>query len=365
MIHRDGTMTISSYNKFDFLYRIFCIGFALVVIASIIHRYCLNNLASTSDTINYFESEKDLQPAFSVCVVDPKLDIKIKAIDPNYNSSTYIRLWRGEIENEKLRSFNFDAINFHWSDYFYKAPQARLEANDGTFLGYDNYSMNWRYYTSFIGLQSYKRYLTYCIAVEPLSRNVSTIKLYLNQTIFENGLRPHSSHKLRVYMHYPGQIFRSYSTAKTAWKKLNNDTRYHMKFRVQQVQVLHRYQKRNNRCLEDWKNYDKFVLDLQLKAAGCRAPYQISSNLIYPICSEKGKMKETVIHPSNIMMKQFLHPCRSMEQAYYKYTESYSDSDSTIPKGGFRISFYFNTQYKETMQYQQINGQVSFRPNTS
>ena len=73
---------MSSYNKFDFLYRIFCIGFALVVISSILYRYCLNNLASTSDTKNYFESKKDLQPAFSVCVVDPELDIKIKAIDP-------------------------------------------------------------------------------------------------------------------------------------------------------------------------------------------------------------------------------------------------------------------------------------------
>ena len=352
-----------TYNTCYICYRTLCILFICILILSILYQFCLNNLASSSDMKNYFESDQDIQPAFSVCVVDPELDKKIKAIDDSYNRSTYIKFLQGKIDDDTLSNLDFESIKFDWSKYFYQSPTARLESNNGTFLGYDNSSVNWKYYTSFIGLQSYKRYLTYCLAVEPLSKNVSTIKLYLNTSIFENGLRPDSSHKLRVFMHYPGQIFRSYSTAKTTWKKVTNETIYHMKFRAQYVQVLHRYQKRNHRCLEDWKNYDKFVVDSVIETAGCRAPYQYSSRGNYSVCSEKGNMEQTVIHPSEIMMKQFPNPCRSLEQAYYKYAES--DSDTAIPKGGFRISFYFNTQFKETVQYQQINAQVSLQRNMS
>ena len=351
-------MKAFTYDRFNILYRAFCVLFSFIIILLWLYRYSLQNIASTSDMKNYYESEHGVQPSFSVCVVDPELDIKIRLFNPNYNTSTYIQFLQGKLEDERLRNLDFDSIRFNWSEYFYKPPEARLESDNGTFLGYGTAAMNWRYYTSFVGLQSYKRYLTYCLAVEPLSKNVSAIKLFLNRSIFENGIRPHSNHKLRVFMHYPGQILRSYATVKTSWKKLSNETRYHMKFRVQHVQVLHRYHKRNHKCLEDWRNYDTFVVDSQIMAAGCRSPYQWSSRMNHSVCSKMEKMKETVIHPSDIMMKQYQHPCRSLEQGYYKYTES-DTSDDSIPKGGFRISFYFNTQFKETIQYQQINVQVT------
>ena len=209
------------------------------------------------------------------------------------------------------------------------------------------------YYTSFIGLQSNNKYLTDCIALEPLSRDVSSIKMLFNLSIFDQGIR--KQYQFRVFLHYPGQLIRSYSTLKHKWDLHDNMTTYIMTFRISNVQVLERIPTRHQSCIEDWKNFDHTAFKTQLSKIGCQSPYHHIYDLNYPICSEKEKMKQSLLFPSNRIMRKFSHPCRSIDSIQYTYSEVISNK---LPKGFTQMNFHFTTQYKETKQHFQINFEV-------
>ena len=127
-----------------------------------------------------------------------------------------------------------------------------------------------------------------------------------------------------------------------------------MKFRVMDVQVFQRQDYASRRCMTDWRNYDKVVLETHLSNLGCRSPYHVAESN-YSVCSNKEKMKQSLIYPSDILMKKFCHPCRSLEKVSYIYEEA---TIKDIPNGTFEMKFFFNSRYKETVQYPQINAEV-------
>ena len=120
------------------------------------------------------------------------------------------------------------------------------------------------------------------------------------------------------------------------------------------VQVFQRQDYASRHCMTDWRNYDKVVLETYLSQVGCRSPYHVTESN-YSVCSNKEKMKQSLIWPSDIAMKKFPIPCRSLEKVYSRYDESTID---TIPNGTFEMKFYFNRRYTETVQYPQINAEV-------
>ena len=239
MVKRRSYVHSKSYftpEKIIELYNILCAIATVCIVLRWIYQYSLQNLSSSIDIKNFFESEKDVQPAFSVCVIDPELDMKLRRF--GYNESIYMKFLQGKVINENLRKLDFKNVRFNWSDYFYKQPYASLVSDDGENLGNSRMSEKWHYYTSFIGLQSNNKYLTDCIALEPLSRDVSSIKMLFNLSIFDQGIR--RQYQFRVFLHYPGQLLRSYSTLKHKWDLTNDTTTYIMTFRISYVQVLER-----------------------------------------------------------------------------------------------------------------------------
>ena len=130
-----------------------------------------------------------------------------------------------------LRAFGF--AHFKLEMFWYKPPYASLVSDDGEKLGDSHMSEKWRYYTSFIGLQSNNKYLTDCIALEPLSRDVSSIKMPFNMSIFDQGIR--SQYKFRVFLHYPGQLIRSHQS-----------------------------------CIEDWRNFDQIAFKTKMSKIKCQ-----------------------------------------------------------------------------------------------
>ena len=349
-------LNFCSGNKYVFVYNLLCYLVTFCVITWWIYKFSLQNLSSSIDVKNFFESDVSVQPALSVCVIDPKLDEKVKSVsNSEHNKSTYIRFLRGKEYYENLAHLDFSQIRFNWSNYFYIPPFASLVADNGSYLGRAPVSEYWKYSTSFIGLQSNNRYLTDCISLEPLKKETESIRLWLNSSIFYNGVRPRK-HKFRVFLHYPGQIIRSFSTLKSIWNYADKSSAYHMRFRVMSAQVLHRYPTRHQTCIGDWRNYDKIAFQKHLKKLDCQSPYQYIYGVNYSICSTKEKIRKTLIYPSNRVMKKFDRPCRSLESVHYKYSET---KMNTLPYGVLQISFYFSHQYKEIVQYLQTDIWVS------
>jgi hypothetical protein len=195
-------MVIGTYDQVNVLFSTLCFFLAISVVVSWLHKYSLHKLASGIDVKSYFDTKLDVHPAFSICVTDPQLNEKVKKLALSYNKSTYIQFLRGDMYDEELKKLEFEQISFNWSQYFHQTPVAYIVANNGTKIG--NLPMTskyWKYYTSYIGIQSQNRYLTSCLAVEPLTNEVHSIKITLNRSIFE-GKKRHN-YRFRVLLHLP------------------------------------------------------------------------------------------------------------------------------------------------------------------
>ena len=279
---------------------------------------------------------------------------KIVHFSSEFNESIYINFLRGNVYYEELRQLDFEKIKFNWSEYLHETPKATLVSNNGTEIRLNPMGKYWKYYTSYIGLQSHQRYLTYCLAFEPLRNEVYSITVRLNKTVFRSGKRP--NYKFRVYLHYPNQIIRSYQNVKYLWDNVSNEINQ-MVFTVRDLEVLQRFESKQSTCIKDWRNYDKTILEKHLGNVGCRRPYQ-ESKTIKQICSNANAMSKCGLYPSNIVMKMFNEPCRTLEKADYKFLDSKTTSRN-IPKDAFDIKFYFNNRYKEIVQYEQIDLEVT------
>ena len=342
------------------LFKIACLAFTIYIVYGWIHRYSLHKLSSVIDVKNFFETENDVSPVFSICVTDPKLDEKIKALSPEFNESSYIKFLQGNLYSEQLKQLNFDQVKFNWSEYLHDPPKAHIVSPNGKSKGFYNsntgkYS---KYYTSYIGLQSRERFLTYCLAFEPLSPDVHAIIVRLNKTIFKDGKIP--DFKFRIFHHYPNQIIRSYQSVKYTWDDLDKKIDI-ITFTARDIEVLHRVENKRSSCIKDWKNYDKVVTQQHLRKIGCRRPYQ-ECNEVKNICPNKKAMSESLLYPSNIVMKQFNPPCRSLEKANYIFLGNKTFKNN-LPENVFEIKFFFDYRYKEILQYEQIDLEVSWISN--
>ena len=129
----------------------------------------------------------------------------------------------------------------------------------------------------------------------------------------------------------------------------------YMTFRIKDVQVLQRFPTRRQPCIRDWKNYDRLAFRTILKNVGCQSPYQYIYGSNYSICSTKEKIQQTLVYPSNRQMRRFHNPCKSLYKVQYQLTEWMS---TKLPKEVLGITFHFTNEYKETIQYVQIDAGV-------
>ena len=127
-----------------------------------------------------------------------------------------------------------------------------------------------------------------------------------------------------------------------------------MNFFIKDIEVLQRNEDLTT-CFNDWRYYDEKLLEGHLESVGCRSPYHILFPTNKSICTTKEKIKESLLYPNRYTMRKFDTPCRSLEKAEYKYFEN--EMESKIG-GLFRMQFRFKTNYKEIVQYEQIDVKV-------
>ena len=125
-------------HRINAAFRIACLAFTIYIVYGWIHRYSLHKLSSVIDVKGFFETDKDVSPAFSICVTDPKLNEKIKTLSPEFNESSYIKFLQGNLYSEQLKQLNFDQVKFNWSEYLHDPPKAHIVSPNGKSKGFYN-----------------------------------------------------------------------------------------------------------------------------------------------------------------------------------------------------------------------------------
>ena len=155
-----------------------------------------------------------------------------------------------------------------------------------------------------------------------------------------------------VILHLPNQLSLAWSSYKNSWPKRNEKKEYYMAFRLQQIDILKRRNKRKDPCLSDDLNFDQLILDHYIDKVGCKAPYQ-RTNKSSEICESKEKIAEA---NSNLIGREKpMKPCTSASTMIFSYDE---DEYKSKRSDWFHVILLYPNQYREIRMVQAIDLQT-------
>ena len=102
-----------------------------------------------------------------------------------------------------------------------------------------------------------------CFALHPKFANIRSVNMVFNSSFYPNGIRPSSTLELStvVAFHLPGQSLTMPDRMKYTWPIRSQKNFYRMNFKLQQIEILKRRNKRNDPCITDDYNFDQVFLD--------------------------------------------------------------------------------------------------------
>ena len=95
-----------------------------------------------------------------------------------------------------------------------------------------------------------------------------------------------------------------------------------MLFRIENIDVITRRNKKDDSCINDWKYYDYHFIRNWMKNVGCQPThwkFQEKNGL--PVCTNTSQMKQFSNQPSNSDVESFSPPCKVIERLHYSYKE--------------------------------------------
>ena len=286
-----------------------------------LHQYLLDEDVSRIDFALLNENEHNIYPTISFCIDKPFLEEDLKVYGINVSSYTDFLL--GNVWDDKIAKIDYSKITIKlenhifaisgltnsWKSYhFYPSKQSSRGNWQPTF-----YEINIAYVTMVYKCLSFE------VPYIP-KETIRTLSVYMNSSIFPNGIRPTRPYTLCVYYHYPHQSLRT--TTKTC-NLVQNDTRldnYSMFFRVQMVVALRQRNKRSHRCVEDRKNDDNYILSSIVKDIGCK-PLHWKIDTSFPNCSRKEIMKMIGEYTPHYYTNYPNPPCQRIKKILANYEE--------------------------------------------
>ena len=274
-------------------------------------RYCKNEDVTLVQISKYHSSEDMIYPSISICIMPPFLENKFdKYKEDGINVSSYTQFLQGDYWDERMLSIDYDNVTVSFVDNF---------LHSSCMTQNENICVNWNpiFYVSF---RSSNRK---CITIDaPYTEKelLSYFGLTISNDIFPNGARS-PENLIRTYLHFPGQRFAGYYTAKAEWESRDNKTKsYDMYFYVKNVNVISRRNKPQEPCVENWRNFDDYVMNHMMLQTNCR-PVHWNSTLDLPICSNATQMKVFARQPTIGMIESLNPPCKSIDRLDYSYLE--------------------------------------------
>ena len=111
------------------------------------------------------------------------------------------------------------------------------------------------------------------------------------------------------------------------------------------MEALHRRNKRNYPCDEDWKIHDQHVIQKIISTAGCRPPHWKSKENVR-LCSTQQEMQKVLPPLEKHQLLDYVRPCRSISNLPFTY-EEINDDEKHDP-AYFRVTMTTaDTTFKE------------------
>ena len=335
--------SINSRKSIQYFFQLVCIVAAVSTTCWCVYIYSQDHDVCLVDFKQYNEEKEYIYPSFSLIFVNPFIEEKLKEYGEGINTTTYSRFLEGDYWDERMLNISYDDVTIDMDKYFlgYDIRLANL-----TLLSYRDFKNGntdgWKPpYVS----HRHPKWKAFAVD-KPYHKGQRIVRIWtkIKTAIFPNGIRPHKTNYnsssstfggLEFILHYPGQIFRSWNLGigKWAWpsRKNTSSKNFVMAFTRRNMDVLVRRNKHTKPCNEDWLNYDKSVLERQMKVRGCRPPYYHSIDL--PICLTKETMKE-VAPPTPEDLNNHAPACRAISKLQFDYQDIDEEEDIVDGNGG-------------------------------
>ena len=99
-----------------------------------------------------------------------------------------------------------------------------------------------------------------------------------------------------------------------------------LKIEIKNVEVTTRRNKHQDTCIEDWKQYDIYVIDSLRNAVGCNPPHW-KTDLKFPQSTNRSQTKALTDMKFNWDIESFVPPCRVIDRLDNTLTELDLDSN--------------------------------------
>ena len=277
-------------------------------------RYCKNEDVTLVQISQYHSSADKIYPTISICISPPFLIKEFESHKDNMiNISSYKEFLRGNYWDDRMLDIDYDNFTVSFEENLLDSYYLTFEKDS---LG--NQEFNWKP-TFYVSFQSFDRKCFTIDAPYAEKQFLWKFDLLINNNIFPNGAR---SPDTRIYLHYPGQMFTSYYTIKHEWDlRVNRTKSYIMSFNIKNIDVITHRNKPQAPCVEDWKKYDEYVMNVIMLESGCRPPHWIS-NTALPKCSNSKQMTKFAEKPTISKVMSLRPPCKSIDRLDYDYLEA-------------------------------------------
>ena len=282
----------------------------------------------------------------SFCLFDPFIEAKLKMYNNTLTGKTYKEILYGSTSFSGATNITFDEVTLNLADYHLSEGVGLI--NGTQIYNPDDPSIPQVTYAGFIKSKNFIK----CFGLQAKFKKVEYMFFGFNASLYPNGIRPSSKRSTWVVWHLPNQISLSWSSGKNSWPKRYEKKEYYMAFKLQQIDILKRRNKRKYPCSSDDLNFDQVVLDDYLEKVGCKAPYQ-RTNKSLEICASKEKIAEA---NSNLIGREKpMKPCTSASTMIFSYDEAEYDAKGS---DWFHVILLYPSEYREIRMVQAIDLQT-------
>ena len=311
-----------------------------------LYRYSLDedNVQFHLKSFNFQERQ---YPILSFCFFDPFIESKLQTYNKTLTREKYKEILYGSTSYNGANSIVFDDVTRNLAD-FHLGEGVGL--SNGTIIEDIHPDYPGLPQVTYAGFRN-KNFIK-CFGLQAKFKNLDYMFFGFNSSLYPNGIRPTSKRSTWVILHLPNQISLSWSSGKNSWPKRYEKKEYYMVFKLQQIDILKRRNKRKYPCLSDDLDFDQVVLDDYLEKVGCKAPYQ-RTNKSFKICASKEKIAEA--NSNHIRGENPIKPCTSASSMIFSYDENdYKSNRSDV----FNILLFYPNQYREIRMVQAIDLQT-------